>query len=431
MASAKLKHYRDNSFLFLKLLRKRIWSGEAFDEAAALAYHTLFSLLPIFILVMLILSLVSSRREGETSLEEQVQHFLFSQFNIDTLSATTQSVKLSDMITTQIEHARKVVRHPITGAIGFVLLLYSASKIMLAMEKSFNRIYGGAAPRSWTRRITLYWSVLTLGPVLGAVSLVITNRFFALASAHPITRPITLAAGLFVSWLLLLLLYKIIPGAKVNWRPALVGSFVAAIFWECAKSFFAIYVSTTLAGNNWYGALAILPLFMFWVYLLWTFTMVGLQIAYILQHFTILKRRHAYQKTGTSLITDLNWIFPLAVLLVRKFHEGKSVTSIAAADALNIPSEITSELLRGMEQSKIVHRVGTNAFALARPPEKITGAELLGSARSICDNPVETGPSALSPAARTPALAKLSTDVQAIFRDKTLAEMAGDSDAQK
>jgi membrane protein len=87
----------------------------------------------------------------------------------------------------------------------------------------------------------------------------------------------------------MLLLYKIIPRADVSWRTALAGSFLAATLLEIARALFGYYVRMSLTGNNWFGALAIVPLFMFWVYLLWQITLSGLQISYILQHFEALK----------------------------------------------------------------------------------------------------------------------------------------------
>lgn len=287
--ASKFKLYRDCAITFFKILLRKMNTEQTLDIAAALAFHTLFSLLPLFILAMLIVHFISSYHGGDHALTAQVRDFLFSQFKLDTLPDS--NLNLRGLIDEQVKHARVVFRSPITGVVGFVLLLYSASKIMLVMERSFNRIYGGVSPRSWYRRLMLYWSVLLLGPLLGAAWLLISHRILAMASGTFIRAPLVIAAEFAISWLLILLLYKVIPRAKVQMKPALVGSFFAALTWEAAKSLFGLYIRFSLGGNNWFGALAILPLFMFWVYLLWSFTLIGLQMSFIIQNFKSLSEK--------------------------------------------------------------------------------------------------------------------------------------------
>jgi hypothetical protein len=60
---------------------------------------------------------------------------------------------------------------------------------MLVIESSFNQVYGGAVSRSWPRRILLYWSVLTLGPIGVGV---FTSLGFQLYGTHNLLAVIML-----------------------------------------------------------------------------------------------------------------------------------------------------------------------------------------------------------------------------------------------
>ena len=82
---------------------------------------------------------------------------------------------------------------------------------------------------------------------------------------------------------MLVLLYKLMPNTQVRWRPALWGAFVAAGLAEASKWGFGLYVSQALPYLKLYGAIGLVPLFLFWLYLGWLIILFGLELAYTLQ----------------------------------------------------------------------------------------------------------------------------------------------------
>jgi membrane protein len=58
------------------------------------------------------------------------------------------------------------------GSLGFAALMLSAVALILTIDRSLNTIWRVRQQRAWGQRLLLYWSALTLGPLLVAAGLV-------------------------------------------------------------------------------------------------------------------------------------------------------------------------------------------------------------------------------------------------------------------
>lgn len=409
-----------------------------FTQAAALTYKTLFSLLPIFVLSLLLLSLISTGG-GNNALDATVKRSLFEQLGLNRLYLTDNNghvlenpngtpVTFSHWIEPFIDRARDSVTSRATGLVAFGVLLYSSISLMIVIESTFNLIYGAAQPRTLLRRIMLYWCVLTLGPVGIAASILLGRLAFATAHSYAaLSWAVSLGnalSGFIVSWLLILLMYRLIPDTRVKWRPAVIGSVIAALAWEVGKWGFGLYVEHAVR-NSWYGSLALLPLFMLWIYLTWSVVLLGLQLTYMLQHFRTLRNSLPFWRTAraTAGLADIRWVLPLAVLLCQRFGAGRTLDMYEASEALGLTPTVTGGLLVGLEKAGIIHLVRGRSYALARPPETITALDLLTAARALFHAPA----GALRPGA--PALAPASHALDTLeanwARFHTLLELSG------
>jgi membrane protein len=416
-----------------------------FSQAAALTYKTLFSLLPVIVLSLLLLSTISSAGGG-TALDATLEQFLFKQFSLDKLqitrvdSSTTspgpdadedqpaQKVSAQEMIAPVIKSAKDAVTRPATGLIAFAVLLYGSISLMIVIEGSFNLIYGAVKPRSWPRRIMLYWCVLTLGPIGIAASIALGRSAYATASSMAsgwVLLPVNILAGFCLSWILVFTMYKLIPDTRVNWKSAVLGSIVAATLWEVGKWGFGLYVRHVLA-HSWYGSLALIPLFMLWIYLTWCAILLGLQAAYVHQFFPLLRRRFFFSRLGATMIADVHWVLGLGILLFHRFTAGKALHAYEAAELLMIPNETAGQLLEGLQVAGIVHTTKRAQYALARPPENITAHDLLLAARALCCAPPELTKDL--PTLHTYPVSPLLKELQELeatwAKNRTLADLA-------
>jgi membrane protein len=267
--------------------------------------------------------------------------------------------------------------------IGFALIAYAAIGLMVTIENSFNTIFRAPAGRPWIRRIPLYWFVLTVSPVaMGATWYLNVKVASWIESVEGWQFVLVAASTLWsfgVTWLVMLAIYMLVPNAGVAWRPAMGGALVAALLLEIGKRSLDAYLGNAFAVSQLYGSLGLVPLFMFWVYLMWLAVLFGLEVCAILQR---LEGRELESMEPTAARTGL--LDPAAVIEVAEhvaasFAEGAVATSQQIADSCALPIEVVEQLLDSLVVGGILHRVGNTspAVTLARPPERVAAQELI------------------------------------------------------
>ncbi|MFV2059283.1 MAG: YihY family inner membrane protein, partial [Gammaproteobacteria bacterium] len=74
------------------------------------------------------------------------------------------------------------------------------------------------------------------------------------------------------------LLYKIVPNTKVPFLHAFIGGAVAAVLFELAKRGFALFIASFSSYQLIYGALAIIPITLIWLYVSWLVILIGAEV---------------------------------------------------------------------------------------------------------------------------------------------------------
>jgi YihY family inner membrane protein len=404
--------------LVFEILYYEVERDHVFTQASALTYKTLFSLLPVFVLSLMILSIISAGN-GNSKLEESIQNRVFDQMGLSSLTINTTSIPsagaagtapatsapasapstqtFAQLVRPFVAEARGQISSTATGLVAFAVLLYGAISLMIVIEETFNLVWGSVRSRSWPRRLMLYWCVLTFGPIGVAGSIILgqtahdmVQNATVLSGVVWLLSYVTAISGFFISWAVILLLYIVVPDTRIRWRAAALGSFLAAVAWELGKWGFGMYVRHA-AGHSWYGSLALLPLFMLWIYITWSVVLMGLEFTYVQQYWPLLKRQYFFSRCagGRGSLSDLRWVLSLGVLIYKQFKQGKTTEVDQAAELLMLPNDVASRLLDGLRAAGLVHEVQEGAYALARPPESITAHDLLTAARALCQVPPE------------------------------------------
>jgi membrane protein len=173
---------------------------------------------------------------------------------------------------------------------GVSLLFFAVTAAMATatIEREINTIWGIDRARPIGRRIVIYALGLTVGPVLVGASLSLTTWLLTHSlAALPIQAP-------FAEWMLkpmplvftaaaLTLLYTAVPARPVAWRNAVTGAVLAALAFEGAKNGFAFYLTQVPTYRLVYGALAVLPVFLIWIYLCWMIVLAGAAVTATLE----------------------------------------------------------------------------------------------------------------------------------------------------
>ncbi len=309
----------------------------------------------------------------------------------------------------------------LVGIIGLLTLIYAAISMLVEIEKAFNQIYNAPEGRSWIRRITQYWTLLTLGALFLVMSFYVQDQITGVAkqltanvTTHGYRRFLLHSIGFIatvgISTVLLLIVFMIVPNTRVQVMPALVGALTAAILWESGKWGFGRYVSYTnthdTGYSRFYGTVAILPLFMLWIYLTWIIILMGLQLASALQtnrvtnaegfHFSVLATfgliDEERQKRRVKIVDPASVLLVL-IAVAERFGLGKPSDHADVASKTGIDEQAVADMLERLAGAGMLLRVADaeheGTYTLARPPDAISAVpvlalapELIGSGRA-------------------------------------------------
>lgn len=240
--------------------------------ASSLSFTTLLSLVPLLTVALAILS----RLPQFTLAEDALRDFLFTNLLPD---------KAGRIIGTYaLQFSEKTHRLTLLGGLG---LFATALMTMLTIDHAFNAIWRVKKRRPLSRRLTLYGGALVFGPLLAAVAMAAVS-YFVSASLGLVNEPGWLRRGLFLilpmgfQVLLLALLYGMVPNCKVSPRHALTGALAAGLLFALMQKGFGLFVAAMPTFRLVYGAFAVLPIFLIWLYLSWTVVLLGALLTAVL-----------------------------------------------------------------------------------------------------------------------------------------------------
>lgn len=270
------------------------------------------------------------------------------------------------------------------GVFGLLLFIYAAIALADSVEGVFNLIYEAPAGRPIHLRVAIHWSIITLGSGLLAMSLYMSGQlvdYVTRTTGWSVTAYANHALAIVSSWILLFLLYALMPNTRVSVRAAAVGSFVAAALWEIAKLGFQFYVSTAVPYSALYGSLGLIPLFLFWVYVTWFIILFGLVWTYTLQVAPgRVPTKDEDEQADELLPGDPQWLLPLIMEIAVAFEQGEALSREELRSKVGLPARVMQPLLECLEKAGLVRRLESekgDRFVLSRPAEKIRLVEVL------------------------------------------------------
>jgi membrane protein len=245
--------------------RRRLKEESLPQVAGSLTFTTVFALVPLLTIALAIFTTFPMFNTFRTSLEA---------YFIQSVMPKAISNTILSYLTTFASKATRL------SAVGAVALLVTSAAMMNMIERVFNRIWRVKEERGWTRRLLVYWALISLGPLMVGVSLTMSSSVFMATSDLLGDVPVVgaliytvLSLGLTTAGFTLL--YATVPNRDVDWQDAAWGGLVAGLAFEVAKRGFAVFITHFPTYSKIYGALAALPLFLLWVYMSWMITLVG------------------------------------------------------------------------------------------------------------------------------------------------------------
>lgn len=261
----------------IRFTRKVI--GEFFKDhapvrAAGLAYSTILALVPFSALLF---SLFTAFGAFEQALST------FETFLIDQLIPTKQD-EIVGYINRFVENAGTL------GVIGLTFFTITSIFLIDSVSNVFNTLWHTRSRRNFLGKLTVYISVIVVGSLLISASLSVTSYITSSFPAETL-KEIGLFTKLFFNiipvlfiFLVLLLMITLLPSVRVRFPSALLGSFVGTILWEIAKNIFIYVTNSVIRISIIYGSIAVIPVFLFWIYLVWNIILFSLKVSYVHQY---------------------------------------------------------------------------------------------------------------------------------------------------
>ena len=271
---------------FIVFLFKRARADSVFRVASALAYTSLIAIVPLIAIAIAIFSAFPVF----DGIREQLADFLFQRLTPEfegSLRENLQSI---------VQNSGQL------GAVGVTGIAITAIMLLSTIEDSFNYIFKVTQPRRIATKITLYWTVITLGPLLLGTAFSMRGYLYALQKFVDANGETT---RLFFSYLIppvstilvLMMVYILVPNKKVKFKNAFCGALAAmALFWLLRKGFGSFVMSNT-TYSTLYGALAIIPIFLVWMYLCWAVVLFGAVITAAIDEFAQREKKAVIEDT--------------------------------------------------------------------------------------------------------------------------------------
>lgn len=352
-------------------LLKKNRSGQ---QAAALSYHTVFGIVPLAIVTLLIFQSFPAYSE----IEGKMRDLVYREANLTAFKTPApegtelgETEALTDHIDKLVARFFAETNKGQIGLFSVLLVIWAALALLGTIEKSFNNIWHVATGRNFLHRIISYWALLTLGPLLvGAGIFIVTKRVTVL----PEIAQSMLSYGVAV--VAFFLLYFVLPNTKVNAKAAIWGAVVGALVWIMAKSAFGFCIKELTPYHTVYGAMALIPMTVLWIYITWLIVLFGLQLTFTTQHLKTLDAAEiaAAKETQECFIANDITLINILREIATAFEKNQApVPPEVLCTKLGLPAEFGERILDHLVDSGLIVRTshpGIGYFP-ARDPANI------------------------------------------------------------
>jgi membrane protein len=360
----------------LRLARQvfRRWRADRCpQEAAALAFKTALSLVPL-------MAVASTLLKAAGKLDERGAILEFFAPNLFPAEEAREAVEQA------ILAFADNIASGVLGPLGLTVLIVVVFSLFHDIEVFWNRVWSAAKRRALLRSFAVFYLLATMVPFLVAISLYHTARFWR-GGWTGFLLP-------FLStFLALLAANKLLPSVRVMWRHAALGAGVSALLYEAAKGVFARYALAALGRyHSIYGAFGLVPLILVWIYVGWLCALLGVEVAHAAQRLDALEAGGGDRRR--SLLGDGEEAWELAtgataarlmVEVARHFvHGAKALPAPKLAERLRLPEEVVQRVLGRLKERDLVMEVEGDAHGWmpSRPPQGIRLAEVFAAFRA-------------------------------------------------
>ncbi len=360
--------------LFIREVATEFYNIEGTSRAAALAYTTLLSLIPL--LVAFTQALQHAFRNVFPNAQDQIDTILN---NI----IPYQSPVISYHIARFAENAQAA------SAFGVIIFIVIAFRLFLAVEATVNQIWKVKSARGYRQQIIAFTMLFFWGPVLMGISFTTTNtleknQYLRVLFQQEIIFRIAPIVVLFIAFTML---FWLVPSTRVRFSSAAAGAIVTTSLFSLVRFGFGIYADSLFHGrfNLIYGALGLAIIFLIAIQTLWTVILLGVEISYVYQNLNGILRATA-QHVQDEPRFDVYFALRALIEIARRFDSREEAPSSAMlAEMFGTTDLQMLRVLRKLEGEQLVKETGGDcpAFVLGCDPDRITIEEVVAHVEGL------------------------------------------------
>lgn len=346
--------------ILIKQLRILMLALRGFNEdrvslrASALTYYTLFSIVPI-------VGLAFGIAKGfglEAYLEGQLQ------------AALQGREEVFNWIMSFSKSMLETARGGMVAGVGLIILIYTIFMVMHNIETSFNDIWQVKKMRDWTRMLSDYFAVMFIGPlflILSGAATVFLNtqvsqfseniRFLGFLS--PVLFFLMNLVPYLLIWMMLTILYMIMPNTKVKFSSALIAGIIAGTLFQLIQWGYIYFQVGVSRYNAIYGSFAALPLLLLVMQITWLVVLFGAELSYANQNV----ENYEFEAESQNISPLNKKILSLYVmqLLICFFRDGITPPdSSKIGHNLEMPNKLVRSILNDLVEVKLVNEIKVN-----------------------------------------------------------------------
>jgi len=213
--------------------------------ASSLAYQAFVSLLPLFVSMFLLVTVIGGRG-----------------FATEVLTAT-ESVLPSEAQRLLAQAIQSEISSTATSTISLLVLLWGSLELFRSLKTAFATIYGTQATNSLLRQ--LHHALVAYLLLIAAIVAAVGATSVSIVSELPFVDLLSVVALLGGLTVVFLPVYYLFPDVPISPRRALPGAVIAAVGWTLLQRLFQLYVQY-VADPDIAGALGTILVLLVWLY---------------------------------------------------------------------------------------------------------------------------------------------------------------------
>lgn len=253
------------------------------------------------------------------------------------------------------------------AGIGLVILLWSVMQVLNHIEKSFNHIWQIKKSRPWIRKFADYLSIMIVAPVFivlsGSVTVylntkmsTISDQALVLSTIKPALVFLLKFVPYVIMWLVLTMLYMVMPNTRVKIKSAFVAGVIAGTLFQLVQM---LYINSQIGVSRYsaiYGSFAAFPLFIVWMQISWLVVLMGAEISFANQNVN----RYEFESESLKVNSYQKRIITLMILniIAKRFISGQSpVSASELSKNIQIPVRLAREILYNLNAAGLITEI--------------------------------------------------------------------------